>query len=534
VPSNPTVLSLGANLVFPQGLAVDASGNVFIADDGIPQAVKLNFADAPSLTFATTQVGSTSTDSPQTVSLINDGNANLSWAAPPTGTDPTITSGYTFTPTCGVISAGTALAYAVPPGGSCAESISFKPVTAGLDSGKFTLTDNNLNVANAQQSILLNAIGTIAPTTLTLISSVNPVYALQPITFTLRLTTNGQGDAGQSLTLTYPVGTLVVTASLTTDATGTASYTVVGGLNPGSYAISAAFAGTTSYQASSATITEVVNAIPTASTLSVFPAQPVVNTNIVLTAVVTAQLSGPPTGTVIFLNGTATLGTVALNSAGVAQFTIGSLPAGNYTFSCTYNGTTDYATSNCATIAETVVPMPDFSLTANPPSITIETQHHGTMPLTLTGIGLFAGSVHLGCQGPLPPYLTCELPASETLSVGQTLNFNFTMDTDAVLDFLATNSPAEKTPWTNMPGRMALALLLPLALAGFARRREAVRRMLLLAVLVMGATALTACGDKWPGHTPPGIYTIPVVGTGTTANGTVISHTLNITLTVTP
>jgi hypothetical protein len=103
-----------------------------------------------------------------------------------------------------------------------------------------------------------------------------------------------------------------------------------------------------------------------------------------------------------------------------------------------------------------------------------------------------------------------------------------------VLDFLATNSLAEKTPWTNMPGRMALALLLPLALAGFARRRKAVRRVLLLAVLVMGATALTACGDKWPGHTPPGTYTIPVVGTGTTANGTVISHTLNITLTVTP
>jgi predicted small lipoprotein YifL len=57
---------------------------------------------------------------------------------------------------------------------------------------------------------------------------------------------------------------------------------------------------------------------------------------------------------------------------------------------------------------------------------------------------------------------------------------------------------------------------------------------MLLAVLGVGATALTACGDKWPAHTPPGVYTIPVVGTGTTASGTAISHTLNITLTVTP
>src|SRR6202042_1829701 len=63
IPANPTVLNLGTNLTFPQGLAVDSSGNVFIADDAIPQAVKLDFADAPSLTFATTQVGSTSTDS---------------------------------------------------------------------------------------------------------------------------------------------------------------------------------------------------------------------------------------------------------------------------------------------------------------------------------------------------------------------------------------------------------------------------------------------------------------------------------------
>jgi sugar lactone lactonase YvrE len=338
IPANPTVVQLGTNLKFPQGLAVDGSGNIFIADQGFSTAVKLDFADAPTLTFATTAVGSTSADSPQTVSLGNDGNTNLSWSSLATTTNPYITTGFTFTSTCPVIGMFTTLAYAVVPGGSCAESISFKPVAAGPDSGKFTLTDNNLNGILAQQYIYLNGTGID----------------------------------------------------------------------------------------------------------------------------------------------------------------------------------------------------PDFSLTANPPTITIETQHHGTMQLTLTSIGMFAGPVVLGCQGPLPPYVTCELPSSETLTSGSIVNFNFTMDTDAVLNFLAKSSPAEKSPWSKAPARMVLGLLLPLMLAGFARRRRFVRGLLLIAALAVGATGLTACGNKWPAHTPPGTYTIPVVGTGTASTGQVITHTLNITLTVTP
>jgi hypothetical protein len=133
--------------------------------------------------------------------------------------------------------------------------------------------------------------------------------------------------------------------------------------------------------------------------------------------------------------------------------------------------------------------------------------------------------------------VTCELPGSETLALGQTVNFNFTMDTDAVLNFLAQSSPSAGTPQKSAMSRMVLALLLPLALAGFARRRKALRWAMLLVVLAVGATGLTACGDKWPAHTPPGVYTIPVVGTSTVLGpGSVgtITHTLNITLTVTP
>jgi sugar lactone lactonase YvrE len=458
VPASPTIVHLGVGLTYPQGMAVDAGGDLYIADSGVSQIVKLDYTDAPSLTFATTLVGSTSTDSPQTVTFFNDGNAGLTFLPPGSGTNPSITAGYTFTSTCPVLTGGTTAAYSVPPGATCAESISFTPVTGGVDSGALTLTDNDLNVSNAQQNIKLNATGTAAPTSLTLTSSANPANTLQPVTFTVRLNlSNGQAaGAGDAIQLTYsPNGTPIV-VNLTTDATGTASYTVTGGFAVGTYTITTAFAGTNALQASSASLIEVVE------------------------------------------------------------------------------------------------PPQDFALTANPPSITIKGGRHGTMTLTLTSIGLFAGQVHLGCGTPLPPYLTCELLGTETLTANGSVSFPFEMDTDQILNFYGSAAQApslSSRPEAALfaaaverpavkPGtgsfRIALAMLLPLALAGFVRRRNKLRGLLMLVFLAVVVTGLSACGDKYPQQTPVGTYTIPVIATGTTSSGQVISHTLDVTLTVTP
>jgi hypothetical protein len=71
-------------------------GNVYIADYYNNRVVKLDYADAPSLSIASTAVGQTSTDSPQTVTLTNIGNAALTFPVPAMGLNPSIATGFTL------------------------------------------------------------------------------------------------------------------------------------------------------------------------------------------------------------------------------------------------------------------------------------------------------------------------------------------------------------------------------------------------------------------------------------------------------
>ncbi len=68
--------------VFPSGVAVDGAGDVFIANKVNGQVLEVNRSTPPTLSFAATNVGSTSSDSPQSVQIENIGNATLS-AIPP-------------------------------------------------------------------------------------------------------------------------------------------------------------------------------------------------------------------------------------------------------------------------------------------------------------------------------------------------------------------------------------------------------------------------------------------------------------------
>ncbi len=147
----------------PQGLAVDASGNLYVADATNGNVIKLAMGSAPSLTFASTAAGSTSSDSPQTVTVANIGNAPLTFPIPSTGNDPSISTNFTLDSSgnnaCPLLTPATSAAATLAAGSTCALPISFSPTTSGSISGSLVLTDNTLNAPASTQTILLNGTG---------------------------------------------------------------------------------------------------------------------------------------------------------------------------------------------------------------------------------------------------------------------------------------------------------------------------------------------------------------------------------------
>ncbi|MGO9325751.1 MAG: MBG domain-containing protein [Terracidiphilus sp.] len=147
---------------YAYGVAVDGKGNVYIpdrtgsapysnADNTNNQVIVVNKSQPPSLSFAATYEGSTSTDSPQTVSVQNIGNATLDFA---TISFPTDFPQVGDENDC---STGTPLI----PGLVCPLTIEFKPTTLGAPlSEAVGLTDNALNtIPSATQSILVEGNG---------------------------------------------------------------------------------------------------------------------------------------------------------------------------------------------------------------------------------------------------------------------------------------------------------------------------------------------------------------------------------------
>jgi large repetitive protein len=287
--TSPTINVLGSGFSYPTGVAVDARGNIYVADhNGIEE---INVANPPSLSFASTTVGSTSSDSPQSITFQNIGNATL------TGSDSlSDTTDFTVVPGPGIVPDCTIGTVSLAPGAECNLSIDFTPQSTGPLSSTLSLSDNALNGNPATQTIQLSGTGTAAtPSPQTISFTVIPA---QNAGTSLNLSTYASASSG------LPVSFTSMTTGICIVSGGTATF-----IAAGTCTIQASQLGNTSYAA----------AIPVSQSFLVhhvnqtvtFPAigPQYAGTSVTLAATATSTLP------VTFASNTTTICTVSGNTA---------------------------------------------------------------------------------------------------------------------------------------------------------------------------------------------------------------------------
>jgi hypothetical protein len=378
-----------------------------------------------------------------------------------------------------------------------------------------------------------------ADTAMTLVPSANPTPALTPVTFTAKLTSRGQPNAGA---VQFSVDGSAVQGG-TPGPGGTTTIQIA--LAAGSHTVAAQFAGSSGFNPSSASVTETATQNPTATTLGVPPAPLYQNQSFSIGFRV-QPLAGTaqPYGTVVLLDSATAIASQSIAPGltnPVFNFNVVPLAPGTHLLSAVYTPADgNFAASSSGQVSAVVLAQ-TFTFTAEAPAMTIATEHHGSMPLTLTSVGGWTGPVRLACAAPLPPALSCELTPGIALAADASVSTMLTLDTDAVLNFKSSLSrPADRSRHgaSGLGGTAlaALAGLLPVALLGLRRRLRGAVSLLLLAFALLGSlTALTGCGGHYPDHTPPGTYNLRLTATGTSVGASAPStQTVQVTLVVTP
>jgi len=537
-----------SNLNNPLGVAVDGGGNVYFTTDS-GGFYKLDYAAPPTLSFATTAVGSTSSDSPQTVTVENIGNATLNFPIPSTGNNPSIAANFTLdssgTAACPLVMENSSMAGTLAAGASCLLPISFKPTAGTIYSCSLVMTDNNLNASApgyTTQTIILSGTGIGKGTpTVTVTPPSSSITTAQALTVTVGVSGGGCNPT-PSGSVTLSSGGY--TSAATTLSGGSATINVpAGSLVAGTHTLTANYApdaaSSSTYNNSSNTASVTVTKLT--PTVTVTPSSSNITTaqSLTVTVAINGGIGNPtPTGSVILTSGSYTSAATALGG-GSATISIpaGSLTAGSDTLTASYSGDANYiADTGTTAVTVTVPPPPSFTVSGSAVTVSPGATSGNTSTITVTPSGGFTGSVALtaaltssptGAQYPPTMSFGSTSPVSiiGTTAGMATLTINTTAATSAAVVY--PKRPG--VPWYATGGATLACLLL----IGIPARRRNWRTMLGMLVFLVALTGgVFACGGGGGGGggggtsnpgTTAGSYTVTVTGTSgsTTATGTV-------------
>jgi hypothetical protein len=262
-------------------------------------------------------------------------------------------------------------------------------------------------------------------------------------------------------------------------------------------------------------------------------------TKVTLTAHVSADVTGAPSGVVNFRSGEMDLGSAFLDGEGNAALETDNLPAGSHQVVAIYQGGAAYARSlsTPAQVQANVSTVAGFTVAAAPTSLSTAVGGFVTSVVTVTPVNGFNAYVSLSCSG-LPVNTTCNftplnVPASCTTSAAGVQTC--TPGTSVMQIQTLAPSPGSTAANASDTGMSTYAFVFPalFGLAGLGTCKRRAWRNLALGVLALaGAMSMTACAQryKYLNHGPPGNPGTPV-GSYTV---TVDAQSSNGSFTVTP
>lgn len=305
-------LKTQSQLSEPEGLAVDASDLVYIANTGFSQILRESLLNAPAENFPQTVVDSTS--SPVLHSVLNIGNAAANFALPSTGQNPTVSSPFVLNTSesdaCPVLTTSSNPA-ALVPGGECSVSVGFSPTSLGNFTGALTYAANNGTLAKF--SFTLNGKGIATIPTITWPAPASIAYGTPLSSTQLDATASYNGETVPG-TFTY------------SPAIGTVP-------NAGTQTLNVQFAPSVAgYSATSASVTIVVTQVPLIAVADSF-SRPYGSPNPAFTISYIGFVNGDTPSS---LSGAPVLSTEATSQFPWGYYPIslsqGNLNSGNYTF----------------------------------------------------------------------------------------------------------------------------------------------------------------------------------------------------------
>lgn len=438
------------------------------------------------------------------------------------------------------------------------------PATVSFIVNKVPLTVTANNVSAAQGSPLPTLTYTItgfipgenqsvvtgSPTLTTTATSSSPV-GQYPITVTVSslvaanytfTTVAGTLTMGTAVaqTISFPAianvtyGATPITLGATSSAPLAVSYSVVGPATLSGPVLTINGAGTIAVTASQVGNSTYGPASPVTQSFTVSPAVLTVTANNatrlndVQNPTFTSTISGFVNGDTqnIAVSGTPALSTVATTSSPIGTYPItiavGTLKSANYTFNL-LPGTLTITTGG---------PIPDFTLSATPQSLTVPQGQIVQATITLSPVNFYQGLVELSC-GSLPANVSCTFSPATLAANGTNTPVvgTLTVNTNSAAPVVGQIQPLK-------PEVMSASFLyLPAGLAGLLlafRRKQMVKdgrvqKWLMLVLMFVSAAGLVACGTSAPSSSStlaqPGSSVITLTAADSAGGA---SHTINI------